>query len=582
MLGPRSHAGSGTSEKFPEEHGMLEFRGIAVAAALLSLAGCASASRDDAQASPSAAPSHAHKAEDSAPVLYENLGGYSSRITTASPEAQRWFDQGLRLVYAFNHHEAEKAFREAARRDPACAMCYWGIAIAEGSNYNSPTDVDREQRALAALADAQARASGARADERALIEALAKRHSADPAAKRDVLDRAYADAMREAARQFPDNLEASTFFADAMMNLRPWNLWLPDGSPQPGTEEVVRTLERVLAERPDHPGALHLYIHAVEASGEPRRGEAAADRLVGQMPGAGHMVHMPSHIYWRVGRYADAVAVNQAAVAADHAYFKSAEASPIYRGLYYPHNIDFIWQSASMQGQSAVTIRTAREFAASTPAEMIAQMPDMETAPAAPIAALARFGRWDELLAYPAPPREWTYVRGVWFYARGLAWNAKGQPAEARRELAELEAIVESVPPERTVAGFFRTRNMLQLAANVLAGEMAAKAGDGASAERLLRAAVAQQDTHWFTEPPPWYFPVRQALGAVLLQSGRAVDAEQVYREDLVRNPGNGWSLFGLGQSLRAQGKTAEATDVDARFKNAWTRADVVLTASRF
>jgi tetratricopeptide (TPR) repeat protein len=294
------------------------------------------------------------------------------------------------------------------------------------------------------------------------------------------------------------------------------------------------------------------------------------------------MVHMPSHIYWRVGRYADAVAVNKAAVAADHIYFKSAEPSPIYRGLYYPHNIDFIWLSASMQGQGAETLRAAREFAAAAPPEMIGAMPDMETAPAAPIAALARFGRWDEVLAYPAPPREWTYVRGVWLYARGLAWNAKGQSAEARRELAELEATIESVPPERTVAGFFRTRNMLQLAANVLAGEMAAKAGDGASAERLLRAAVAEQDTHWFTEPPPWYFPVRQALGAVLLQSGRAADAEQVYREDLARNPGNGWSLFGLGESLRAQGKTAEAAEVDARFKHAWARADVILRSSRF
>jgi len=294
------------------------------------------------------------------------------------------------------------------------------------------------------------------------------------------------------------------------------------------------------------------------------------------------MVHMPSHIYWRVGRYADAVAVNEAAVRADHAYFKSAQASPIYRGLYYPHNIDFIWQSASMQGRSADTIRAAREFAASAPPDMIKDMPDMETAPAAPIAALVRFGRWDEVLAYPVPPRDWLYTRGVWYYARGLAKSAKGQTAEAARELAELEATIQAVPPERTVAGFFRTKNMLQLAANVLAGEMASRAGDGATAEQLLRAAVAEQDTHWFTEPPPWYFPVRQSLGAVLLQAGRAADAETVYREDLARNPGNGWSLFGLSQSLRVQVKTGEADQVDARFRTAWSRADVVLRASRF
>jgi tetratricopeptide (TPR) repeat protein len=269
-------------------------------------------------------------------------------------------------------------------------------------------------------------------------------------------------------------------------------------------------------------------------------------------------------------------------VKADRAYFKTAQPSPIYRGLYYPHNIDFIWQSASMHGRSAETIRAAREFAENAPAEMIAKMPDMETAPVAPIVALARFGRWDELLRQPAPPREWPYTSGVWHYARGLAFTAKGQPGEAQGELKALETILDSMPPERTVAFFFRAKNLLQLAANVLAGETAAKAGDVASAERLLRAAVAEQDSHWFTEPPPWYFPVRQALGAVLLQAARPADAEQVYREDLGRNPDNGWSLFGLAQALQAQGKTAEAAQVQERFKKAWAQADVTLTASRF
>jgi hypothetical protein len=525
---------------------------------------------------------HGRTVSEARPVLYDSLGSYSYRITTASPDAQRWFDQGLRLIYAFNHHEAQRAFREAARLDPACAMCFWGIAMTQGSNYNSPTDADREKNALAAVRQAQQRAARARPQERALIEALAKRHSADPGAKREALDRAYADALREAARQFPDDLEAATFFADAMMNLRPWNLWAPDGTPQPGTEELVQTLERVLAKDPNHPGAIHLYIHAVEASRQPQRAEAAADRLVKLMPGAGHMVHMPSHIYWRVGRYADAVAVNTAAVQADRVYFKTAQPSPLYRGLYYPHNIDFIWHSASMEGRSAETLRAAREFAETAPPEMIKQMPDMETAPVAPIVALVRFGRWDEVLRQPEPPRDWPYTRGVWHYARGLAFNAKDQAADARRELGELEAILGSVSPDRTLAFFFRTKNVLQLAANVLAGEMAAKAADTATAARLLSAAVAEQDTHWFTEPPPWYFPVRQALGAVLLQAGRARDAEQVYRDDLSRNPNNGWSLFGLAQSLRAQGKTAEATQVDENFRKVWSQADVTLTASRF
>jgi tetratricopeptide (TPR) repeat protein len=461
-------------------------------------------------------------------------------------------------------------------------MCFWGIAMTEGSNYNHPTDAEREARAFAAMQGALQLAAAARPAERALIQATARRHSDDPAASRQTLDRAYADAMRQAAQQFPDDLEIATFFADALMNLRPWNLWTPAGAPQPGTEEIVRTLERVLAREPDHPGALHLYIHAVEASREPGRAEAAADRLLRLMPGAGHIVHMPSHIYWRVGRYADAVSANVAAVQADRVYFKTTTPSPIYRGLYHPHNIDFIWQSASMQGRSAETLRAAREFAANAPPEMIEQMPDMETAPVAPIVALARFGRWDEVLGHPAPPREWPYTRGVWHYARGLALTAKGEAAAARRELGELETIVHAVPAERTVAFFFRARNLLQLAANVLAGEIAAKAGDLATAERLLRAAVAEQDTHWFTEPPPWYFPVRHALGAVLLQGNRAADAERVYREDLKANPGNGWALFGLAQSQRAQGQAAEAAQTEATFRRAWAQADVALTSSRF
>jgi tetratricopeptide (TPR) repeat protein len=561
---------------------MSTHRWLMLAGSLSILAACSTAKPPAAPTAATHDISHAAAAADGRPVLYDSLGTYSYRITTARPEAQRWFDQGLRLVYAFNHAEAERAFLECARVDPSCAMCYWGVAVAEGSNYNSPTDAEREQRALAAVQTAQQLAPPAQPAERALIAALATRHSADPGRDRAALDRAYADAMREVARQYPDDLEAATFFADAMMNLSPWNLWTLEGAPRPGTEEILATLERVLAKNPNHVGALHLYIHAVEASRDPGRGEAAADRLVPLMPGAGHIVHMPSHIYWRVGRYGDAVAVNQAAVLADRAYFQTAPPSMIYRGLYYPHNIDFIWHSASMEGRSAETIRAAREFAASAPAEMITGMPDMETAPVAPVVALARFGRWDEVLSEPAPPAKWLYTSGVWHYARGLAYNAKGQTADAGRELTQLEQIIAATSPERTVAFFFRTRNVLQMAGNILAAEMAVKAGDGASAERLLRAAVAEQDTHWFTEPPPWYFPVRQALGAALLQAGRAADAEQVYRDDLSRNPGNGWSLYGLAQSLRAQGKAAEAAQVDARFRDAWGQADVTLTASRF
>lgn len=529
-------------------------------------------------------PAHQHAAQSDAgpPRLYDNLGSYSQKITTASPQAQVYFDQGLRLVYAFNHAEAQRAFREAARLDPDCAMCYWGIALTYGSNYNSPTDAERERGALEAVQKARALAAKATTRERAIIEAQAVRHSADPKADRAALDRAYADAMRGVTRSFPDDPDAGTFFADAMMNLRPWHLWMQDGKPQPGTEEIVQTLERVLAAHPNHPGALHLYIHAVEASSEPERGEGAADRLGPLMPGAGHLVHMPSHIYFRVGRYEDAVTANVRAVEADRAYFAVSRPSETYRMGYYPHNIDFIWLSASMDGRSAETVRAARELAAAVPAEMARQMSDMEMATAAPYFALARFGRWEDILREPAPDKGLPYVTGAWRYSRGLAFVATGHPEQAKAELAELKGLAATVPPDRTIASFFKQADMLRLASDVLAGEIAARAGDVPTAVRHFSAAIEMQDGHWFTEPPPWYYPVRQSLGAVLLQAGRPAQAEEVYREDLRRNPNNGWSLFGLAQALRAQDKPAEASIIELRFQRAWSRADVALKASRF
>jgi tetratricopeptide (TPR) repeat protein len=548
-------------------------RFIVLVAALLAVPACAT---------PPPAHHHAARSETGPPPLFDNLGTHSRKITTASPQAQAYFDQGLRLVYGFNHAEAQRAFREAARLDGGCAMCFWGIALTYGSNYNSPTDARREQGAWEAIQTARKLAATATPRERAIIEALAVRHSADPKADRAALDRAYADAMRQVAREYPGDPDAATFFADALMNLRPWQLWTRDGKPEPGTEEIVATLERVLAANPDHPGALHLYIHAVEAGPEPERGAAAADRLGPLMPGAGHLVHMPSHIYYRVGRYADAVTANERAVAADRAYFAVSTPSEAYRMGYYPHNLDFIWIAASMEGRSADTVRAARELAAASPAEMARQMSDMEMGPAAPLFALARFGRWEEILRKPAPDPALPYVTGAWRYARGLAFAATGRPEQARAELAELNKIALTVSPDRTIGSFFKTADMLRLASEVLAGEIAARSGDTATAVRHLSAAVQMQDGHWFTEPPPWYFPVRQSLGAALLQGGRAAEAEDVYREDLLRNPNNGWSLFGLAQALRAQDKDAEASIVELRWERAWSRADVPLRASRF
>jgi tetratricopeptide (TPR) repeat protein len=300
------------------------------------------------------------------------------------------------------------------------------------------------------------------------------------------------------------------------------------------------------------------------------------------MPGAGHMVHMPSHIYYRVGRYADAALVNVQAVAADRAYFARSRPSAIYRMTYYSHNFDFVWHAAALEGRGAECLRAAREFAAAAPPEVVLEMPDMETAPAAPYFALVRFGRWSEMLAEPVPPARMLYVTGAWRYGRGLALLATGRRDEAAGELTQLRAIRQSVPPERTLAAFFKMSDMLGLATEVLAGEIAARGGDAETAMKHLAEAVRMQDEHWFTEPPPWYFPVRQSLGAALLQAGRAAEAEAVYREDLRRNPENGWSLLGLAQSLRAQGKSADARAVDTRFRRAWARADVTLAASRF
>jgi tetratricopeptide (TPR) repeat protein len=551
-------------------------RTLPFAAAVLALAvfGC----------SPPPPRGHQHGARTTSapPVLFDDLGTHHQAITTASPRAQQYFDQGLRLVYGFNHFEAQRAFQESARLDPGCAMCYWGIALTYGSNYNSPTDAERERGAWRAVQNARALGAGATPRERAVIDALAARHSDSPDADRATLDRAYADAMREVTRRFPDDMDSATLYADALMNLHPWRLWTADGRAQPGTEEIVRTLERVLAVAPNHPGANHLYIHAVEASPDPQRAAAAADRIAALMPGAGHIVHMPSHIYIRVGRYADSVAINHRAVAADRAYFSKSEPSEIYRMMYYPHNLDFVWISASMEGRAAETIRAARELAAAAPLDMVRKMPDMEIAPVAPLVALARFGRWQEVLQQPAPDATLPYLTGAWHYTRGLAFNATARPADAARELAMLRRVASGVSEDRTVAGFFKTRDMLALATAVLAGEIAARAGAYTDAVTQLTEAVRVQDEHWFTEPPPWYYPVRQSLGAVLLQAGRPAEAETAYREDLRRNPDNGWSLFGLAQAQRAQNRPGDAAATDARFRRAWSRADVTLSASRF
>jgi tetratricopeptide (TPR) repeat protein len=388
--------------------------------------------------------------------------------------------------------------------------------------------------------------------------------------------------MRALAARYPDDLDLQALYAESLMNLRPWDLYDTDGTPRPGTAEIVATLEQALARDPNHPGANHYYVHAVEASSQPERGLAAADRLRALSPGAGHLVHMPAHIYMRTGRYADASEANVQAIAADRAYFAKSDPSFEYRMMYYPHNIDFLWAAASMEGRSAEALRAAREMQQATPVDMVREMPDMEGGIVAPLFVLARFGKWDEILAEPAPPADLPYALGSWHYARGLALLRKGKTDAAQQELAALEKITAATPPERTIQIVNRTHDVLAVEVAVLAAEIAAARGDRGAAIAGLEQAVTMQDRLRYMEPPPFYYPIRQSLGAELLAAGKPAEAESVYREDLKRNPANGWSLHGLELSLRAQGKDQEADGVAQQAATAWSRADVRLAASRF
>lgn len=514
--------------------------------------------------------------------LFKSLGTLHHTITTSSPLAQRYFDQGLRLIYAFNHDEANRSFQEAARLDPHCAMAYWGIAHTLGPNYNLPTDPEREHTAYEAIQKALSLATHASEPERAYVEAQAQRYSLAPDADRKALDNAYADAMREVARRYPNDPDAATLFAEALMDLRPWDLWTLDGQPQPGTLEILSTLETVLKKDPNHPGANHYYIHAIEASHNPERAIPSAERLAKAMPGAGHIVHMPSHIYMRVGRYKDAVQSNAQAVKIDEDYLKKQSVQGVYPMMYYPHNIHFLWAALSMEGRSTEALQAARKVVTKVPAEMVHEMPPVEFASPTVLFALARFAKWQEILQEPAPPADLQYTTGIWHYVRGLAFVATGRLDEAESEHASVTAIAAAMPPERKLGDNTPAVGLLNIAEKTLAGEIAAKRGQADDAVRLLEEAVRIQDGLPYTEPPPWYYPVRQSLGAVLMTAGKASEAEAVYREDLKRNPENGWSLYGLAQSLRAQKKTQEAAAVAKRFQKAWTRADVKLTASRF
>jgi tetratricopeptide (TPR) repeat protein len=510
----------------------------------------------------------------------QNLGTHVFPVTTKSERAQRFVNQGVNLAWAFNHGEAGRAFREAARLDPSCVMAYWGQALVLGPNINAVMDAKDEPKARELAQKALSMKAAATPREQALIEALAVRYTANPDDRRRN-DEAYAAAMKQVVERFPDDLDATALYIEAMMNLRPWDYWQRDGQPQQGYAEIMALTERVLEQAPQHPGALHLYIHLMESMA-PHKAVTAADRLLPLMPAAGHMVHMPSHIYHRVGRYQDAIRSNELAVAADEDYITQCRAQGMYPMAYYPHNVHFLWWSTTFDGQSARAIEAAKKVAGGITDAMLAEAPLLAGFRVVPYWALARFGRWDEVLALPAPPATSPFLAGARHYVRGLALVAKGSLPEAEAELAALRGLMDDKGLDAPLFSPNLSRTVLAIGPEVLAGEIAAAKRDYATAIAHLERAVRLEDGLVYTEPTEWHFPPRQALGAVLLAAGRAPEAETVYWEDLRRNPANGWSLYGAWQALLAQGKKDQAAVAEARFKQAWSRADVTLTASRF
>jgi tetratricopeptide (TPR) repeat protein len=525
---------------------------------------------------------YAGQADKPGAPVFRGLGSHHMAITTKTPKTQAYFDQGVNLLFGFNHAEAIRSFREAARLDPDCAMCWWGVAEALGPNINLPMPPDAAAPAWQALQRAQALAPKASPREQAWIAALATRYSPDPKADRHALDEAWAQAMGKLWRDDPADLDAGTFYAEAMMDTQPWDYWQADGvAPKGHGGEIVATLETVLRQAPAHPGALHLYIHAVEASTTPERAEHAADVLLTLMPQAGHIVHMPSHIYYRVGRYADAARVNELAAKVDEDYIAACKAQGYYPAGYYGHNIHFLWTSAEMQGRYKTAIDAARRLVKAVDAETLAkQMPSGELFAFTPVATELRFGKWKEILAEPAPPKDLTLETAVWTYARGFAHANTGAIALARADRAKLAAL-EKADFRRYAEPGIPAPQMVQMTLALLDGEIARTSGDLPGAVSQFQRARAIELALPYTEPPYWHQPVSHLLGAALLQAGRPAEAEAVYRDSLKTYRDDGWALFGLAQALQAQGNEADAARARDAFASAWRMSDTRIESSR-
>jgi len=516
--------------------------------------------------------------------LFEGLGNFHRPVTTSAPLAQQYFDQGMRLLWAFNHDESTRSFAKAAEIDPTCAACYWGVALTLGPNYNVPAmAAPRARVAFDAVRQAQEHVAHASPVEQALIAALAARYPnaqpLNPSNLAPVLS-AYADAMRQVAARFPDDLDVQTLCAESEMTLNAWKLWTADGQPVPGTLEIVARLEAVLQRDPHHPGANHYYIHVMEASNYPGKALPSAQRLTGMMPAAGHLEHMPAHIMQRVGRYEEAAEANRRGVAADQAYFASASA-PDYYAMYLAHNYGFLAYSAAMEGRKAEALAAAQSGAQTVPLDMLLAMGDSGWYLSQPYATLVRFGLWDELIALEAPDPRAPGLTAGWLYGRGVALAARGRIEEAKAAHAQLQALGAALPAD-ALAGFNTLKDIVAVAEPVVAARIAASERQDAAAIAQLRRAVAAEDRLAYNEPADWYFPARHLLGAQLLIAGRASEAASVYREDLLRHPHNGWALYGLATALQREGKAAQAARMRRELQAAWSHADIRLEASAF
>jgi tetratricopeptide (TPR) repeat protein len=533
-----------------------------------------------------AATAQQHESQSSAkPVtLMPGLGNLHHPVTTSNPQAQEFFDQGLRLIYAFNHEEAARSFQHAAELDPSLAMAYWGVAESLGPNYNDPDSDDaRFQQAYQSIQKAVALAPKATLGEQAYIQAMAQRFPADPKADRRKAGEIYRDSMREVVKRFPDDLDAATLFAESSMDLNAWALWHSDGTAAPGTDEIIATLESVIRRDPNHMGAVHYYIHAVEASPNPERALAGANRLASLAPAAGHLVHMPAHIYVRTGDFDAAVKTNQQAAAADRAYIQASGAQGVYPLMYYSHNLHFIAMAASMDGDYVAASGASAMLAAHV-GPAVKNMPPLESFMIVPIAVEIRFHKWDKILQLPQPDPAMKAATFYWHFARGMALAGEGKTAEAEAEYKIVADTERQTSPDEIFDPPVnnKVKDIRKIAENILAGKIALAKHDAASAAARLSEAIAVQDSLNYSEPPDWFFPVRESLGAVLLRSGKAADAEKVFRADLARNPRNPRSLFGLCEALKAQNETYDAQFVDKEFQAAWEGTDTVALSATF